>query len=294
MEHEGVDQVHAQYVDVNQQILRLNLSDNNDDNDSLLLELAEEHLEKNTPLAFSYLFSLSDVNVLLIHFKPSKAAELFKVCAAKDVNSSERMARLACYYFSLEIFVSDAVTQEEKIPFYALSPDEALGKIRGYSPKSESGKELLQLIKHFEGMMRQAMQAQEIKYLDSSVDVARFTTDDSYKREKILKLSHSENPTGLPSALSLAEQYNVSQWEVVVDYIEWMMTSDCDFSVAQQNLGEKEKVLLENSSASIQRFESFYSKVCFKKVMTFSLKEKTILDSCFITRLSLWFMKQIV
>jgi len=183
------------------------------------------------------------------------------------------MARLACYYFCLEIFVSEASTQEEKAKFYSLSPDEALDKMKHYSPKSESGKELLSLIKHFQGMMQQAMEAQEIKYLDSSVDITRFTTDNNYKREKILQLSHSENPTGLPSALSLAGQYDVSQWEVIMNYVEWMITSDCDFQVTQQNLGDKRKILLENS-LTIQRLKDIYSKVKIFKRNNFRLKEK--------------------
>ncbi|KAK7811902.1 hypothetical protein U0070_001955, partial [Myodes glareolus] len=78
-------------------------------------------------------------------------------------------------------------------------------------------------------------QAQLLQGLRKGVDVQRFTADDQYKRETILGLAETLEENVYNIALSLAQRYGISQWEVFMTHLEFL------FSDSGLSTGEIEK-----------------------------------------------------
>uniref|UniRef100_A0A8C6RRE7 Sec39 domain-containing protein n=1 Tax=Nannospalax galili TaxID=1026970 RepID=A0A8C6RRE7_NANGA len=194
----------------------------------VLLQLASDALPNDMTLALAYLLALPQV---------LDATKCFE-----KQSPSALSLQLAAYYYSLQIYAQLAPCFEEMYhPLYRVDPKELIKMVtkhvaqHGHETWPEDLVSLTKQLNCYNERLLDFTQAQLLQGLRKGVDVQRFTADDQYKRETILGLAESleENVYGI--ALSLAQRYSVSQWEVFMTHLEFL------FSDSGLSTGEIEK-----------------------------------------------------
>ncbi|KAM6221100.1 NBAS subunit of NRZ tethering complex-like [Rhynchocyon petersi] len=104
---------------------------------------------------------------------------------------------------------------------------------------------LTQQLHYYNERLLDFTQAQILQGLRKGVDVQRFTADDQYKRETILGLAETLEENVYSIALSLAQRYSVSHWEVFMTHLEFLFT-DSGLSTAE----------IENRAQALHLFET--------------------------------------
>uniref|UniRef100_A0A8C6IHR8 Neuroblastoma amplified sequence n=1 Tax=Mus spicilegus TaxID=10103 RepID=A0A8C6IHR8_MUSSI len=194
----------------------------------VLLQLASDALPNDMTLALAYLLALPQV------LDANK-------CFEKQAHSALSL-QLAAYYYSLQIYARLAPCFRDKChPLYRVDPKELIKMVtshvaqHGHEAWPEDLLSLTRQLHYYNERLLDFTQAQLLQGLRKGVDVQRFTADDQYKRETILGLAESLEENVYSIALSLAQRYSISQWEVFMTHLEFL------FSESGLSTGEIEK-----------------------------------------------------
>ncbi|XP_069925849.1 NBAS subunit of NRZ tethering complex isoform X1 [Oryctolagus cuniculus] len=183
----------------------------------VLLQLASDALPNDMTLALAYLLALPQV------LDANK-------CFEKQSHSALSL-QLAAYYYSLQIYARLAPCFTDKChPLYRADPKELIKVVTSHVTQhgQDSWPEDLVLLTkqlhYYNERLLDFTQAQLLQGLRKGVDVQRFTADDQYKRETILGLAETLEENVYSIALSLAQRYSVSHWEVFMTHLEFLFT----------------------------------------------------------------------
>ncbi|XP_073905302.1 NBAS subunit of NRZ tethering complex isoform X2 [Castor canadensis] len=194
----------------------------------VLLQLASDALPNDVTLALAYLLALPQV------LDANK-------CFEKQSHSALSL-QLAAYYYSLQIYARLTPCFRDKChPLYMADPKELIKMVtrhvtgHGHEAWPEDLVSLTKQLHYYNERLLDFTQAQLLQGLRKGVDVQRFTADDQYKRETILGLSETLEENVYSIALSLAQRYSVSQWEVFMTHLEFL------FADSGLSTGEIEK-----------------------------------------------------
>ncbi|XP_060222000.1 NBAS subunit of NRZ tethering complex isoform X3 [Meriones unguiculatus] len=194
----------------------------------VLLQLASDALPNDMTLALAYLLALPQVLDA-------------NTCFEKQAPSALSL-QLAAYYYSLQIYARLAPCFRDKChPLYRVDPKELIKVVNrhvaqhGHEAWPEDLLSLTKQLHYYNERLLDFTQAQLLQGLRKGVDVQRFTADDQYKRETILGLAETLEENVYSIALSLAQRYNISQWEVFMTHLEFL------FSDSGLSTGEIEK-----------------------------------------------------
>ncbi|XP_014445107.1 neuroblastoma-amplified sequence isoform X2 [Tupaia chinensis] len=204
----------------------------------VLLQLASDALPNDMTLALAYLLALPQV------LDANR-------CFEKQAPSALSL-QLAAYYYSLQIYGRLAPCfRDECHPLYRADPKELIKMVtrhvtrHGQEAWPEDLVSLTQQLHYYNERLLDFTQAQILQGLRKGVDVQRFTADDQYKRETILGLAETLEENVYNIALSLAQRYGVSRWEVFMTHLEFLFT-DSGLSTAE----------IENRAQTLQLFET--------------------------------------
>uniref|UniRef100_A0A8D1R776 Neuroblastoma-amplified sequence n=1 Tax=Sus scrofa TaxID=9823 RepID=A0A8D1R776_PIG len=204
----------------------------------VLLQLASDALPNDMTLALAYLLALPQV------LDANK-------CFEKQSPSALSL-QLAAYYYSLQIYARLAPCFRDKChPLYRADPKELIKMVTrhvtrfGWEAWPEDLVALTKQLQHYNERLLDFTQAQVLQGLQKGVDVQRFTADNQYKRETILGLAETLEENVYSIALSLAQRYSVSHWEVFMTHLEFLFT-DSGLSTVE----------IENRAQSLHLFET--------------------------------------
>ncbi|XP_007641500.1 neuroblastoma-amplified sequence isoform X2 [Cricetulus griseus] len=181
----------------------------------VLLQLASDALANDMTLALAYLLALPQV------LDANK-------CFEKQARSALSL-QLAAYYYSLQIYARLAPCFRDRChPLYRVDPKELIKMVtrhvaqHGHDAWPEDLVSLIKQLHYYNERLLDFTQAQLLQGLRKGVDVQRFTADDQYKRETILGLAETLEENVYSIALSLAQRYSISQWEVFMTHLEFL------------------------------------------------------------------------
>ncbi|XP_048258558.1 NBAS subunit of NRZ tethering complex-like isoform X1 [Haliotis rufescens] len=183
----------------------------------VLLELAKSFLARDSSMGLAYLLALN---------KASDAEKCFEEFPSTDVS-----IQLALYYYALQIYTT-LKPSTKPLPFalYRQDPTKVIRKVINHvtsRPNSDWPEEVVDLIPKLEKyreMLEDYNQAITLKKLGRGVDIVRFADDSEYKQETILGLAMSVDDDVYKIAVSLAERYELSVWEVYMSHLEFVFT----------------------------------------------------------------------
>ncbi|XP_014586788.2 NBAS subunit of NRZ tethering complex [Equus caballus] len=183
----------------------------------VLLQLASDALPNDMTLALAYLLALPQV------LDANK-------CFEKQSHSALSL-QLATYYYSLQIYARLAPCFRDQChPLYRADPKELIKMVTrhvtryGCESWPEDLASLTKQLHYYNERLLDSTEAQILQGLRKGVDVQRFTADDQYKRETILGLAETLEENVYSIALSLAQRYSVSRWEVFMTHLEFLFT----------------------------------------------------------------------
>ncbi|XP_045142533.1 neuroblastoma-amplified sequence, partial [Echinops telfairi] len=204
----------------------------------VLLQLASDALPNDMTLALAYLLALPQV------LDANK-------CFEKQSHSALSL-QLAAYYYSLQIYARLAPCFSDKChPLYRADPKELIRMVtrhvtqHGHEAWPEELVSLTKQLHYYNERLLDFTQAQVLQGLRKGVDVQRFPADDQYKRETILGLAGTLEEHVYSIALSLAQRYSVSRWEVFMTHLEFLFT-DSGLSTVE----------IENRAQALHLFET--------------------------------------
>lgn len=186
----------------------------------IFFSLANNHTKNDTALMLSYLLAVPERKTADKFFKKSNSALNFK---------------LAIYYYSLQIYL---ITQKAEDSIHkriiSSNPNEIL-KIAtdsvqttifndGDNDCQSTIEELWKLLQYYQTALTDYVQAQTLRSLGRGVDTARFAVDNEYKYDTILGLSMTLRDSVFKTAISLAERYSISHWDIYMTHTEWLLT----------------------------------------------------------------------
>ncbi|XP_029794135.1 neuroblastoma-amplified sequence isoform X3 [Suricata suricatta] len=242
----------------------------------VLLQLASDALPSDMTLALAYLLALPQV------LDANK-------CFEKQARSALSL-QLAAYYYSLQIYARLAPCFRDKChPLYRADPKELIKMVTrhvtqyGQDAWPEDLASLTRQLHYYNERLLDFTQAQILQGLRKGVDVQRFTADDQYKRETILGLAETleENVYGI--ALSLAQRYGVSLWEVLMTHLEFLFT-DSGLSTVEIENRAQALHLFETLKTEPEAFHKHMAKYIYPTIGGFDherlLYYFSLLESC--------------
>ncbi|XP_059972902.1 NBAS subunit of NRZ tethering complex isoform X2 [Mesoplodon densirostris] len=242
----------------------------------VLLQLAGDALPNDMTLALAYLLALPQV------LDANR-------CFEKQSHSALSL-QLAAYYYSLQIYTRLAPCFRDKChPLYRADPKELIKMVTrhvtryGQEAWPEELAALTKQLQYYNERLLDFTQAQILQGLRKGVDVQRFTADDQYKRETILGLAETleENVYGV--ALSLAQRYSVSCWEVFMTHLEFLF-ADSGLSTVEIENRAQSLHLFETLKTSPEAFHKHMVKYIYPTIDGFDherlLYYFTLLESC--------------
>ncbi|XP_032285991.1 neuroblastoma-amplified sequence isoform X1 [Phoca vitulina] len=204
----------------------------------VLLRLASDALPNDMTLALAYLLALPQV------LDANR-------CFEKQAHSALSL-QLAAYYYSLQIYARLAPCFRDKChPLYRADPKGLIKMVTrhvtryGHEAWPEDLVSLTKQLHYYNERLLDFTQAQILQGLRKGVDVQRFTADDQYKRETILGLAETLEENVYSVALSLAQRYSVSHWEVLMTHLEFLF-ADSGLSTVE----------IENRAQALHLFET--------------------------------------
>ncbi|XP_007471273.1 PREDICTED: neuroblastoma-amplified sequence [Lipotes vexillifer] len=242
----------------------------------VLLQLASDALPNDMTLALAYLLALPQV------LDANR-------CFEKQSHSALSL-QLAAYYYSLQIYARLAPCFRDKChPLYRADPKELIRMVTRhvtrYGPEAwpEELAALTEQLQYYNERLLDFTQAQILQGLRKGVDVQRFTADDQYKRETILGLAETLEENVYSIALSLAQRYSVSCWEVFMTHLEFLFT-DSGLSTVEIENRAQSLHLFETLKTSPEAFHKHMVKYIYPTIDGFDherlLYYFTLLESC--------------
>ncbi|XP_022409869.2 neuroblastoma-amplified sequence isoform X1 [Delphinapterus leucas] len=242
----------------------------------VLLQLASDALPNDMTLALAYLLALPQV------LDANR-------CFEKQPHSALSL-QLAAYYYSLQIYARLAPCFRDKChPLYRADPKELIKMVTrhvtryGQEAWPEELAALTKQLQYYNERLLDFTQAQILQGLRKGVDVQRFTADDQYKRETILGLAETLEENVYSIALSLAQRYSVSCWEVFMTHLEFLFT-DSGLSTVEIENRAQSLHLFETLKTSPEAFHKHMVKYIYPTIDGFDherlLYYFTLLESC--------------
>ncbi|XP_059883056.1 NBAS subunit of NRZ tethering complex isoform X2 [Delphinus delphis] len=242
----------------------------------VLLQLASDALPNDMTLALAYLLALPQV------LDANR-------CFEKQSHSALSL-QLAAYYYSLQIYARLAPCFMDKChPLYRADPKELIKMVTrhvtryGQEAWPEELAALTKQLQYYNERLLDFTQAQILQGLRKGVDVQRFTADDQYKRETILGLAGTLEENVYSIALSLAQRYSVSCWEVFMTHLEFLFT-DSGLSTVEIESRAQSLHLFETLKTSPEAFHKHMVKYIYPTIDGFDherlLYYFTLLESC--------------
>lgn len=193
------------------------------------LSIAKELVNRDFPLAISYLFSSKMNNQTLLDF--------FNQLDPTPVHIS-----LAAYFFSLKAVAS--VMGQTYCPIteadcLAIGVEELYARASTFFGSLEDqmevaeALELMNIADIFGSMIKSSHSNQLLEILVTALgaDLERLNSDERYRMTMILQLSHNVNSKTLNSAILLSEQYGIKSDELWASHFLWLFsTSNSTFS----------------------------------------------------------------
>lgn len=144
--------------------------------------------------------------------------------------STEITLQMAAYYFSLRTIgvSSDECLADTRKNVAALCPRSLIHHCLSISEKDLSKQQVVcrDFVRRSLRLLADVSEAQQLRRLDGGVDINRFTTDDTYKRDTIVGLAITTDPTVYSAAVRLAAHYGVSAWEVTFSHLTALFAED--------------------------------------------------------------------
>ncbi|XP_059798164.1 NBAS subunit of NRZ tethering complex isoform X2 [Balaenoptera ricei] len=242
----------------------------------VLLQLASDALPNDMTLALAYLLALPQV------LDANR-------CFEKQSHSALSL-QLAAYYYSLQIYARLAPCFRDKChPLYRADPKELIKMVTrhvtryGQEAWPEELAALTKQLQYYNERLLDFTQAQILQGLGKGVDVQRFTADDQYKRETILGLAETLEENVYSIALSLAQRYSVSCWEVFMTHLEFLFT-DSGLSTVEIENQAQALHLFETLKTNPEAFHKHMVKYIYPTIDGFDherlLYYFTLLESC--------------
>ncbi|XP_048209358.1 NBAS subunit of NRZ tethering complex [Perognathus longimembris pacificus] len=242
----------------------------------VLLQLASDALPNDMMLALAYLLALPQV------VDASK-------CFEKQAHSALSL-QLAAYYYSLQIYARLAPCFRDKChPLYRADPKELIKMVTKHVTRHEHEawpEDIVSLttqLHYYNERLLDFTQAQLLQGLRKGVDVQRFTADDQYKRETILGLAETLEENVYSIALSLAQRYSVSQWEVFMTHLEFLF-ADSGLSTGEIEQRAQTLHLFETLKTDPEAFHRHMVKYIYPTIGGFDherlLYYFTLLENC--------------
>uniref|UniRef100_A0A667Y811 NBAS subunit of NRZ tethering complex n=1 Tax=Myripristis murdjan TaxID=586833 RepID=A0A667Y811_9TELE len=222
----------------------------------VLLQLANDAFPRDMTLALSYLLAMPQV------LDANK-------CFEKHSHSALSL-QLAAYYYSLQIYSHLTPCFKDKgHTLYQANPKELIQLVTqhvlAYTDWPEELKKLIGQLHVYNEKLTDFTQAQVLQGLGRGVDVQRFSSDSSYKKETILGLAETLDDSVYRISLSLAQRYSVPLWEVYMTHLEFLFTdsglSTKDIESRTESLG-----LFETLKSNPQAFYSHMTKYVLPSV----------------------------
>ncbi|XP_016080231.1 PREDICTED: neuroblastoma-amplified sequence [Miniopterus natalensis] len=242
----------------------------------VLLQLASDALPSDMTLALAYLLALPQV------LDANR-------CFEKQSRSALSL-QLAAYYYSLQIYTRLAPCFRDRChPLYRADPKELITMVTrhvtqyGHEAWPEDVVSLTKQLHYYNERLLDFTQAQVLQGLRKGVDVQRFTADDQYKRETILGLAETLEEDVYSIALSLAQRYSVSRWEVFMTHLEFLF-SDSGLSTVEIENRAQALRLFETLKTDPEAFHKHMVKYIYPTIGGFDherlLYYFTLLESC--------------
>ncbi|EAX00903.1 neuroblastoma-amplified protein, isoform CRA_d [Homo sapiens] len=242
----------------------------------VLLQLASEALPNDMTLALAYLLALPQVLDANRCFEKQSPSAL--------------SLQLAAYYYSLQIYARLAPCFRDKChPLYRADPKELIKMVTRHVTRHEHEawpEDLISLTKQlhcYNERLLDFTQAQILQGLRKGVDVQRFTADDQYKRETILGLAETLEESVYSIAISLAQRYSVSRWEVFMTHLEFLFT-DSGLSTLEIENRAQDLHLFETLKTDPEAFHQHMVKYIYPTIGGFDHERLqyyfTLLENC--------------
>ncbi|XP_053405478.1 NBAS subunit of NRZ tethering complex-like [Mercenaria mercenaria] len=192
----------------------------------VLLQLASECFCVDNTLSLAYLLALQ---------QPTEADRCFDDHPRTDIS-----LQLALYYYALQLYSAVRPVDMPHIsPLYVREPVKVMQKVTSLVCQKKEIQwpdyvlDLVEKIKHYNEMLEDYRQAKILKKLDRGIDTERFTSDAEYKTETILGLAMTIEDSIYNISVSLAERYDIPQWQVYATHLEFLL---CDSGLSVEEL----------------------------------------------------------
>ncbi|KAB7505319.1 Neuroblastoma-amplified sequence, partial [Armadillidium nasatum] len=152
------------------------------------------------------------------------------------------------YYYALQIYTYLCPWEKPGIaPIFLHSPENVISCVRKIISKEINIKDeyILHYVDYFhqtDQMVTDYMQVQALLRLETGIDIERFLSEVEYKKDTVLGLAMTSDTETLDLAISLAEKYDVSMWELYMSHLRFLFDSpniDCnelDRIVSERNI----------------------------------------------------------
>ncbi|XP_041364061.1 neuroblastoma-amplified sequence-like isoform X2 [Gigantopelta aegis] len=197
----------------------------------VLLELAKSTIARDSTLGLAYLLALP---------QSTEAEKCFEEFPSTDIS-----LQLALYYYALQIY-SSLKPSSRPAPYvlYTQPPAKIIKRVVDHVTTRQNitwPGEVLDLIpklKSYQEMLADYNQAKSLQVLRRGIDVIRFTEDHEYRQETILGLAMSLDDECYSLAVSLADRYSMSLWDVYMTHLEFLFT---DSGLSTEEVEERVK-----------------------------------------------------
>eukprot|EP01116_Phalansterium_solitarium_P023335 TRINITY_DN8107_c1_g1_i1.p1 TRINITY_DN8107_c1_g1~~TRINITY_DN8107_c1_g1_i1.p1 ORF type:complete len:2417 (-),score=769.50 TRINITY_DN8107_c1_g1_i1:100-7350(-) len=231
--------------------------------ESWVIETARRHL-----LTKDWASGVAHLNSLR---KFTACSELFDSWLEKwadDASQSEAILSLAVYVHSLELLASrtdaDGVAAVQAMPTASViaQVERELRDLRQSAPAVAATDEVVEQLSRYQRMMFDSVVARDMKVIDPSVDIGRFTTDAAYRRQCLLRLARSAGGDSLAMALRLARQSDdLAEWRVIYEHVEWLLTGHAVSADVRTSIQVHLPLLLQHWSDVLARLWATLEKI---------------------------------
>ncbi|CAH3196515.1 unnamed protein product, partial [Porites evermanni] len=173
----------------------------------VIIQLAESMLKEDTTLGIAYLLALHEP--VIVGCQHEAVLCLF-TDSLQFVPSTLCNTRQADVYYHLPSDLIDHV-------MHHIAAD-----AHGNWPKESQ--DFVNFLVQYHNRMADFAQGQLLQSLGKGVDIGRFAQDPEYKRETILGLAMALEEEVFDTAMSLAERYDVSKWEMMMTHLECLFS----------------------------------------------------------------------
>lgn len=219
----------------------------------VMIQLAESVLTDDFSLGLAYLLALD---------KAEQVDEFFS-----NFGSSYLCFHMAAYCCALHTYNTLApwMISHSRADVYRFLPSDLIDHIMYHVAagvhtkwKNECQPWVNSLIR-YHNRMADFAQGQLLRGLGKGVDIGRFAQDPEYKRETILGLAMTIDEEVFITAISLADRYEISKWEMLMTHLECLFSDDnLSTKEIQERVNKLEMMgtLLEDPAKVAERMQS--------------------------------------